>query len=119
MPTENLAEARQALHRFTLAYQPAVPRAAVRQAAGRRCLEMGGVWVDDGIDAKMPVVKIKAQSDAYFRMLQRQPQLREVFQLGNRVAWLTPSGTVLVIDPDAGEQHLSDAAIDRLFEVKR
>jgi uncharacterized protein (DUF934 family) len=32
VPTENLAEARQALHRFTLAYQPAVPRADVRQA---------------------------------------------------------------------------------------
>lgn len=32
VPTENLTEARQALHRFTLAYQPAVPRATVRQA---------------------------------------------------------------------------------------
>ncbi len=30
--TENLAEARQALRRFTLAYQPAVPNAAVREA---------------------------------------------------------------------------------------
>jgi uncharacterized protein (DUF934 family) len=30
--TENLVEARQALQRFTLAYQPAVPRSAVREA---------------------------------------------------------------------------------------
>ena len=30
-PGENLAEAREALRRFTLAYQPAVPRAAVRE----------------------------------------------------------------------------------------
>jgi uncharacterized protein (DUF934 family) len=30
--TENMSEARQALHRFTLAYQPAVPYAAVREA---------------------------------------------------------------------------------------
>jgi uncharacterized protein (DUF934 family) len=29
---ENLAEARAALHRFSLAYQPAIPRAAVREA---------------------------------------------------------------------------------------
>jgi uncharacterized protein (DUF934 family) len=29
---ENLAQARQALQRFTLAYQPAVPRSAVREA---------------------------------------------------------------------------------------
>jgi uncharacterized protein (DUF934 family) len=31
-PGENLTEARQALGRFTLAYQPAVPRAVVREA---------------------------------------------------------------------------------------
>jgi uncharacterized protein (DUF934 family) len=31
-PGENLAEASRALQRFTLAYQPAVPRAAVREA---------------------------------------------------------------------------------------
>jgi uncharacterized protein (DUF934 family) len=30
-PGENLAEARQALRRFTLAYQPAIPLAAVRE----------------------------------------------------------------------------------------
>jgi uncharacterized protein (DUF934 family) len=30
-PGENLTEARQALQRFSLAYQPAVPRAAVRE----------------------------------------------------------------------------------------
>jgi uncharacterized protein (DUF934 family) len=30
-PDQNLTEARQALGRFTLAYQPAVPRAAVRE----------------------------------------------------------------------------------------
>ena len=32
VPGENVAEARQALRRFTLAYQPAVPDAAVREA---------------------------------------------------------------------------------------
>jgi uncharacterized protein (DUF934 family) len=32
VPTENVLEARQALRRFSLAYQPAVPNAAVREA---------------------------------------------------------------------------------------
>jgi uncharacterized protein (DUF934 family) len=32
VPSENVAEARRALHRFTLAYQPAVPYGAVREA---------------------------------------------------------------------------------------
>jgi uncharacterized protein (DUF934 family) len=32
VPGQNLEEARQALHRFTLAYQPAVPLSAVKEA---------------------------------------------------------------------------------------
>ena len=35
----------------------------------------------------MPTVTIKAMSPAYFRLLERQPQMREVFQLGKRVVW--------------------------------
>jgi hypothetical protein len=95
--------------------QDRVARATAKQAAGRKCLDINGVWTDDGVDAKMPLVKLKAQSDAYFRMLERHPQMREVFQLGNRVVWVTPSRSVLVIEPAAGEERMSDAEIDRLF----
>ena len=40
---------------------------AVRSVCGRNCLEFGGVWIDEGFDAKMPTLAVKAQSDAYFR----------------------------------------------------
>jgi Ca-activated chloride channel family protein len=98
--------------------QERVDTAAIRQAAGRKCLNLNGVWTDEGFDAKLPVVKIKAQSEAYFRMLERHGEMKEVFQLGNRVVWVTPSRTVLVIDAMTGEERMSDADIDRLFEVK-
>jgi Ca-activated chloride channel family protein len=88
---------------------------AQRNVGGRNCMEIGGVWIDDGFDPKMPVVAIKAQSDAYFRLLERQGQMKEVFQLGNHVLWVTPNKTALVIDTAEGKESLNDEEIDKLF----
>jgi len=99
--------------------QDRVSQATVRQAAGRKLLNLHGVWTDEGAHEKLPVVKIKAQSEAYFDMLKRHPEMREVFQLGNRIVWVTPSGAVLVIDEAAGAEQLSDADIDQLFRAKK
>src|SRR5262249_8937222 len=88
---------------------------AVRRAGDRRCLDVGGVWIDEGFDVKMPTVTIKAMSKAYFRLLERHPSMRPVLQLGNHLVWVTPSGTALVIDTNDGRQEMSDADIDRLF----
>jgi Ca-activated chloride channel family protein len=98
--------------------QSQVGQAKVRQAAGRSLLKVRGVWVDDGCDPKMPTVKVKAQGAAYFRILERHAQMREVFRLGNRIAWVTPNGTVLVVDPSAGAEQMTDEAIDTLFEAR-
>lgn len=92
---------------------------ALQQVAGRNCLEIGGAWIDEEFDAKLPVVIVKAMSPAYFRMLERQPQLKDVFKLGNHVVWVTPNGTALVIDTNDGKDQLSDAEIDRLFVAKQ
>jgi Ca-activated chloride channel family protein len=86
-----------------------------RQAFGRTLVNVGGAWVDDKYDAKLPVVRVKAQSDAYFRLLEKQPKLKEVFQLGNRVAWVTPGGSLLVIEAGEGKDQLSDEEIAKLF----
>ncbi len=95
--------------------QQQVQATATRRAANRRCMEIGGVWIDEAFTEKTPTVAVKAQSDAYFRILERQPQMREVFTLGNHVVWITPNGTGLVIDTSDGKDKLSDAEIDRLF----
>jgi Ca-activated chloride channel family protein len=92
---------------------------ALRNVAGRNCMELGGVWIDEGFEAKMTAVVVKAQSDAYFRMLELHPDLKDVFRLGNHVVWVTPSGTALVIDTSEGKERLSDAEINKLFAARK
>jgi Ca-activated chloride channel homolog len=106
-----------ALQLNELQTQERVTTQTTRQVWGRTLIGVGGLWVDDKFDAKLSVVRVKAQSDAYFLLLAKQPQLKEVFQLGNRVAWITPSGTVLIVDGD-GKEHLSEDEIAKLFATK-
>jgi Ca-activated chloride channel family protein len=103
----------------TLRNQSRLERTAIRQVAGRTCLEIGGVWIDEGFGAKTPTVTIKAQSDAYFHLLEKHPELKAVFLLGNHLVWVTPSGTALVVDMSTGKEQLSEAEIERLFQVKK
>ena len=88
--------------------------AAQQLAYGRNCLEIGGVWIDEDFDAKMPTVTVKAQSDAYFRLLEKHPKLREIFRLGNHLVWVTPSRTALVVDTTEGKEKLSDEELKQL-----
>ena len=107
------------LHLNDLRNQSQVGQRTVRQAFGRNCREVNGVWLDEGFDPKMPVVKIKAQGKAYFRILEKQPQVKDVYRLGNHVVWMTPSGKALVIDGGNGKDELSDKEIDGLFTAKK
>ncbi|HMF14939.1 MAG TPA: VWA domain-containing protein, partial [Gemmataceae bacterium] len=93
--------------------------AAQKNVQGRNCLELGGVWIDEKFDPKLKAVIVKSQSNAYFRMLERQPKIKDVFQLGNYVVWITPSGDCLVIDGKNGKEELSDKEIDALFVAKK
>jgi Ca-activated chloride channel family protein len=94
-------------------------RTASRQVYGRNCLEMGGVWVDEGFEAKMATVVVKAQSEAYFKLLERQPKLKDVFRLGNHLVWVAPNGAALVIDTSRGKDKLTDDEIDKLFVARK
>ncbi len=93
-------------------------RTASRNVQNRNVVEIGGVWIDDAFSPKMASVTVKAMSKAYFRILERQPSIREVYQLGNHVVWVSPSGTALIIDQGDGREELPDADIDRLFVAK-
>jgi Ca-activated chloride channel family protein len=85
---------------------------------GRNCLELGGVWIDDGYKADTKSVTVKAQSEAYFKILEKHPEMKDVFRLGNFVVWISPSGTALVIDQTQGKEKLDDAEIAALFAKK-
>jgi Ca-activated chloride channel family protein len=99
--------------------QVRLTQTAVRQVNGRTCLELGGIWIDEGFEAKTPALEVKAMSAAYFRILERHPEMKEVFRLGNHLVWVAPSGTALVIDTGSGKETLSDADIDGLFASKK
>jgi Ca-activated chloride channel family protein len=97
--------------------QDRLSNSAVRRVLKRNCLEVGGVWIDEGYDPKMKTIEIKAMSKAYFRILERHPEVREVFRLGNHLVWVTPSGVALVVDTATGRSDLPDREIDALFVV--
>ena len=98
--------------------QDRLTQTASRAVNGRNVVEVGGVWIDDKFQAKTNVIAVKAQSDAYFRILERQPKMRDVFRLGNYVVWIAPNGSALVVDQNDGKEKLADEEIDRLFAVK-
>src|SRR5208282_5745684 len=72
--------------------QTRLEQTALKNVQGRNCVELGGVWIDEGYGAKTKSVTVKAQSDAYFKILDKHPQVRDVFRLGNHLVWITPSG---------------------------
>jgi Ca-activated chloride channel family protein len=67
----------------------------------------------------MPVMVVKAMSDAYFRILEKNGKMKDVFRLGNYLVWVSPSKTALVIDTDDGVDKLTDEQIDKLFVEKK
>src|SRR5262249_57630217 len=96
--------------------QTRLVQTASRQVANRYLLDIGGIWIDEGFNSKQETVSLKAMSAAYFRMLERHPQVRDVFRLGNHIVWVTPSNTVLIVALNEGREEMTDAEIDRLFQ---
>jgi Ca-activated chloride channel family protein len=104
-----------AVQNNALRFQTRLSNTANRFVQKRNLLEVGGIWIDDQFDPKMPTVVVKAQSPAYFRILERHPKMSEVFALGNYFVWVSPSGTALIVDLNDGQEQLTDEGIDRLF----
>lgn len=88
---------------------------AQRVANSRNCIELNGVWIDDQYKKETPTLKIKTMSNAYFKILEKQPKMKEVFALSQNVVWITPNGTALVIDPNEGKDELTDEEIAKLY----
>ena len=103
------------LNNTQLRNQSQTAQTATRWLGTRNALEVGGIWIDEAYKADMKSVTVKAQSAAYFRLLERRPELQKVFAIGNHLVWVSPSRTALIIDRDNGSEELTDAAIDALF----
>jgi Ca-activated chloride channel family protein len=99
--------------------QDRLSQTANKYVQGRNCLEVGGLWIDEGFTADMKTVVVKAQSDAYFKILEKKPEMKDVFRLGNHLVFVTPSQTALVIDTNDGKEKLSDEDVAALFAAKK
>jgi Ca-activated chloride channel family protein len=95
--------------------QERLTNTAQRWIGNRNCIEIGGVWIDEAYKADMKTVTVKAMSDAYFRILDRNKEARNVLQISTHMVWVTPSNTALIIDTSAGVEEMRDAEIDALF----
>jgi Ca-activated chloride channel family protein len=96
-----------------------VEQTAQRRLLSRDCIDVGGIWVDMGYDVKKTkTVAVKALSEAYFRLLEKHPELKEVFRMGHHLVWVTPSGTALLLDSGTGKETLTDDEIASLFAVQ-
>ena len=103
------------LNNTQLRNQSQTSQTATRWLGTRNALEVGGIWIDEAYKADMKSVTVKAQSAAYFRLLERRPELQKVFAIGNHLVWVSPSRTALIVDCENGSEELTDAAIDALF----
>ncbi len=89
----------------------------VRVIADKRFHNLDGVWVDDSVVEKAPRVRVKFVGEGYFKLFEKHPELKEILALGDRIVWRSPAGSTVLID-DEGEETLSDAAINQLFQSK-
>lgn len=83
---------------------------ASRPAAGRRFVLRGGVWTDVGHVQEREVVRVRPFGAAYFRLLERIPELREAFAIGERVLVAGRSISVEVAPDGADALDLSTLA---------
>jgi Ca-activated chloride channel homolog len=104
-----------AVQNNALRFQNQTSRTASRFVQNRNVVEVGGVWIDDAFNAKLETVTIKAQSEAYFKILEMHPEVKDVYALGNYLIWVTPSGKALIVDQNHGLETMDNAAIDALF----
>ena len=76
--------------------------------AGSRIFQRDGErWVDTRMKPELRVYKVKAYSQSYFTLLERLPELRESFTVGDRVLVAGKSLAIEVVE-DAGELSRSD-----------
>lgn len=85
----------------------------VRRTTTRTFTRKDSVWVDDRpAAANARVVTVKPFSPAYFTVMERLPELREVFGLGERMEVHGRAVTLRLADD--GAAHLDAAALDAL-----
>jgi hypothetical protein len=77
----------------------------VRHVGNFTLVLRNGVWTDIRFKQSVSTVRVKAYSDAYFRILEMLPDLKEPFSVGERVIVMGRS-VAIETTPD-GEESLT------------
>jgi Ca-activated chloride channel family protein len=72
-----------------------------------------GFWVDGDFTDKLEKLHVKYLSDGYFSLLEKLPDLKKVFAIGERLI-VVVNKTALVVD-DEGKEKLDDAEMKALL----
>jgi Ca-activated chloride channel family protein len=85
---------------------------ATRRVGTRTFMLKGETWTDSRPIDSAKIMKVKSFSDAYFRIMDAIPELREVFALGDKVV-VAGRDIVIEVGP-AGSESMSDSDIKRI-----
>ena len=95
-------------------------RDAIQKKASGRMFELEkGVWTDKTIEKRKRVVKVKFLSEAYFKVLELRPDLKEALSLGEAIEVRLDKETILRIEADKGQDSLGESDIQILKDTKK
>ncbi|MBI3855926.1 MAG: hypothetical protein HY293_09585, partial [Planctomycetes bacterium] len=95
------------------------PRLAeFRKAAGTRFFLYNDMWVDEKFQADADMTLVKFGSEAFFKLIEKAPQLLEAFKLGTRVVVTTAEGNVVAVC-GTGNETMSEAQLKQVFTAKK
>jgi Ca-activated chloride channel family protein len=84
------------------------------KALGRKFELRDGVWTDTSWKKENEPVKVKYLGDAYFKLLEREPDLKEAFALGEQVLVVLKSGKAVLVTKE-GKKDFTDKELDALL----
>ena len=89
-------------------------RSDMRRAGTRVFTLHGGAWTDTRMSDSLKVTKVRAYSDAWFKLIEAIPELREAFALGDRVVI---AGRSMAIETgDDGMSSIDSATLRQMKE---
>ena len=112
---ESAKKASEQRSTITLADLPTERARRIKSTAGHSFTERDGVWADAQWNAatnKLPVLKVKSYSDAYFAVLRTLPRYKVALALGDHII-IVGKDLVLEIVPD-GAATLTSAQLEQV-----
>jgi hypothetical protein len=86
----------------------------LRNINKRNFYNIRGVWVDSEFSEKMPSINVQFASDAYFKLLELKPELKDILTLGEKLI-VTVDGKAIFISENV-ENPVSVEELEKLLK---